>query len=269
MSFRTDERSPALGEPIELYRIKKRNDSTACWFWTTAAYDINYSSDEYKATPGLSRGIFEETDDTLKSALILTMPAKHEFPLRWLLHAPDDTLDLIVFRGHNTNFVQFWTGVLKKVSPLNENGKAVLNFGPRTDTLQSPFILRTYQRSCDVPLYSAPCGLSKLDFEDTGYITAISGETVTVEDASTQINDYYNGGWIEANNFKRRIKDHALKVLTLVAPIPGVKVGMPVRLYAGCDKTRSICISKFSNGPNFRGMDWIPDNEPFTQGVLV
>jgi len=267
MVFATDEVSVDDGQPVELYRFRMR-DTTTYWRYTSAAYDIDYDGNTYVATPGLSRSGVEETDDFLKTDLKLQMPSSHEFPTLFIYYIPDGTIDFTLFRGHGSSFIQYWDGVIKVVNPIEPDGYAGIICGPHTDSTQSPFLIRTYQRVCDVPLYSTPCGINKSSYAVSGLITAVSGLTVTSSVFGLKADDYFTGGYFDANGYKRKIKSHTGSVITLISQSPGIAVGNSGVAYPGCDHLRATCISKYNNILNYRGCDWIPDDEPFTQGPL-
>ena len=267
MTFASDEISVVSGQPVELYKFVLRNTSTE-WFFTSAGYDITYSGDTYVATSGISRSQVEEIEDTLKSELKITMPSSHSFPQLFLFYTPNGIIDFTLFRGHSTNFVQYWKGVVQVVNPLDPTGNASILLVPPTTLTQSSPLIRTYQRSCDVPLYSSACTLLASNFKVNATLLSVSGITLTSTTFDDYADDYFTGGYIFSNNMKRKIKSHSGTTITLVSQMPGLSSGASVEAYPGCDHSRSTCNTKFSNLPNYRGCDWIPDNEPFTQGIL-
>ena len=82
--------------------------------------------------------------------------------------------------------------------------------------------------------------------------------------------DYLKGGIFISNQYTRKIKIHDVynQQITLIYPIPGLQVGQTFVAHAGCDHSKITCKTRFDNFPNFRGCDYIPNDEPFTQGVL-
>lgn len=65
------------------------------------------------------------------------------------------------------------------------------------------------------------------------------------------------------------IVGHAGANLTLMAPLPGLAAGMSAKLYAGCDRSLSVCGSRFDNVVNFGGFPWIPLKNPFSGDAIV
>jgi hypothetical protein len=78
--------------------------------------------------------------------------------------------------------------------------------------------------------------------------------------------NYYTGGYLVftsgANNgLKRNITayDNASVAFTIEYPLPvAPSVGNTFTAYPGCDKTISICNSRFINLPRRRGSDFLP-----------
>ncbi len=267
MTYQSDEISVHDGQPVELYRLVLRDTSTS-WFFTSAAYNIDYDSNEYVATPGLSREQLDETDDILKSDLKIKLPSDHEFSNLFILYIPDGTIDVTIFRGHGTNFIQYWDGVLKSVSPIESDNMASIICGPHTDALHAPFMLRAYNRLCDVPLYGNACGIVGELFRVSCLLNTVSDTVLTSTGFSEFDDDHFKGGYVFANGFKRKIKSHTTNTIVLISAVPGLIAGVVISAYPGCDKTRATCIAKFNNLPEYRGCDWIPNDEPFTQGIL-
>ena len=267
MTFQSDELSVASGQPVELFRFRLR-DTTTYWRYTSAGYDIVYDGETYTATPGISRSKFEENDDVLKTELRVTLPSNHTFSNLFMFYIPDGIIDITVFRGHGTNFVQYWDGIVRTVYAIESSEVASVICGPHTDAVQAPFIIRTYERLCDVPLYGTACGLDPETFKVTVTPSYVSGLTIVSNDLAAYGSDYFTGGYIIADGFKRKIKSHTTSTLVLVSVAPGLEALTSISVYPGCDHLRATCISKFDNLFEYRGCDWIPDDEPFSSEVL-
>jgi len=267
MTFQSDEISVASGQPVELYRFRLQDTSTY-WRYTSAAYDIVYGGDTYTATPGISRSTFEETDDTLKTELKITLPSNHVFSNLFILYVPNGIIEVTIFRGHGSNFVQYWDGLIKVVYTIESDENASIICGPHTDSVQSPFIIRKYVRQCDVPLYGSACGLNPENFKVEVTPTYVSEATIISLTFSGYSDGYFQGGYVIANNFRRKIKSHVTSTIVLVKAIPGLTNLIPINVYPGCDHAKATCISRFNNLPEYRGCDYIPDGEPFTQYIL-
>lgn len=268
MTYASDEIGALTGQPVELYKFWIRGGTTE-WFFTTAAYNITYSGDEYVATSGLERKEIDESNDALKSELKIIMPSSHSFPQQWLIYPPSGIVDVVLYRGHGANFVQYWRGVIEHVNPF-ERGSALVLCGPLTDALRVSFRSRTYDRLCGASLYDSNCGVDKTAYKISGSVTTVSGKTVTSSLFTGYADDYFNGGYFVSHGSSRRIKDHdgSAGTITLYATINGLAAGSAFEAYPGCDHTAATCKTKFNNVINFRGFPYIPDQEPITQNIL-
>ena len=267
MTYDASEISVASGQPVELYQWNVRN-SSIYWRYTSAAYVISYGGNDFSPQPGISRSSLEETDDTLKSECRITIPNSNSMAEGYILSAPEGVVDFTLFRAHGTDFTQYWKGVVALVNPIENETDALFIMGPPTDALGASFLLRRYQRKCDVPLYSNACGINKALWAVPGNLLTVDGSTVTASIVSTYEDDYFQGGWFHANGMKRKIKSHTNTELVLVRAIAGLTPSHPFTAYPGCNHLRNTCKVKFNNLDEYRGCDWIPNAEPFNQGVL-
>jgi len=81
------------------------------------------------------------------------------------------------------------------------------------------------------------------------------------------VDGYWVGGPITANGATRMVLAHTYDTVTLNDTIPGLAVGMTFELYTGCNRTDTICDSRFGNLLNFRGQPHIPDINVFVAGT--
>ena len=270
MTFASDETGALTGQPVELYKFNVRDSTTEMWYYTSAAYNIDYSGDTYVATPGLRRDQIAEISDALKEELKIYMPTSHAFPQQWMYDLPSGIMDVTIYRGHGANFVQYWRGVLKTANPLEADNEAILVCGPLTDAVRAYFRSRIFQRRCDVPLYSDECTVDKSSYVITGILTSVSGTTVVSSLFQNYVDDYFTGGYLVSGGKKRRIKDHVQSTgtITLMTVLPGLAAGSAFSAYPGCDHEFETCRDTFSNSINNRGCKYIPDQEPVTQDIL-
>jgi uncharacterized phage protein (TIGR02218 family) len=120
-----------------------------------------------------------------------------------------------------------------------------------------------YQSVCLNTLYDTACAAVKVSFTVTG---SVSGSS-TISGFSTalgQASGYFEQGVLTftsgANNgLKRTVKSFAGGAFTFAFPWPVAPgVGDTFSVFAGCDKTKATCNSKFSNLGRFRGFPEIP-----------
>ncbi len=109
-------------------------------------------------------------------------------------------------------------------------------------------------------------------------LTPISGQSVNSNSTPNVLgfpNDWFNGGaafFETGNNVKKvvEVRDFiegvATQTIELFVDLPlDIAVGDKLRIFAGCDKTNPICISKFDNGINFVGEPYVPGEDVIGQ----
>ena len=71
-----------------------------------------------------------------------------------------------------------------------------------------------------------------------------------------------------ANEDYRMITAHTGDTVTVLSPFEDLAAGDSIEVYAGCDRTKAVCVSKFSNYDNFGGWaDW-PTKNPYQTGII-
>ena len=133
-------------------------------------------------------------------------------------------------------------------------------------------------RTCRADLGDDDC---KIDLEQASYRALGSVTTITLNRrifATTGVgtgfaDDFFNHGklvWTSGNNngLISMVKDWINSTVTieLILPTPfDIQGGDTFTVYAGCEKIRSICVSKFNNGINFRGDPYVPGTDKVLQ----
>lgn len=154
--------------------------------------------------------------------------------------------------------------------------RIVLKAENRFTELRRKGLSTVIQRPCRHSLYHSRggygCGLNIADFEASGTLTALSGNTATVAAASSQADGYYSGGVFTWNGKRQFIVRHTGSTLVLLGPIPGLAAAQalgnqPVSIAPGCDLSRATCNSKFNNLANFGGFPWA-DETPYDGKTL-
>lgn len=128
-----------------------------------------------------------------------------------------------------------------------------------------------YSPSCRADLFDARCGLSEAAFKVSGQVTTATSNAVFVDTSRTEASGYFQGGKITwtggspggyNSGFEMEIKswDLATKTFTLMLPMTRtITVGDTYTAIPGCLKRFSTdCVTKFSNGVNFRGEPHVP-----------
>lgn len=263
MSYDTLEQSAAQGRPVELYTFSR---GSIAWRFTSADRDI-VDVQTYKAEV-ISRGPIEQGSETIRSSL--TLNVAHTFAIAELykIAPPSDVINLLLRQYHygDAEFKTIWQGEI--VSVGFAGGDAEIALQPLASNMSTTGLRRCYQKSCPFVLYGADCTVNPAAFRTTGNVVVVSGLTVTVLEAASKPDGFFDGGYLEwqisGSEFERRfIKTHiGTDILVDVIPLD-LGVGASARLYPGCDHSLATCNSKFSNVLNYGGMPYIPNKNPF------
>ncbi|PZX03194.1 DUF2163 domain-containing protein, partial [Celeribacter halophilus] len=133
---------------------------------------------------------------------------------------------------------------------------------------------RTFQYSCEAALGDSKC---KVDLSGPEYRASGTIDSVLYGRAFTSVSidgydaDWFSGGiveWTSGANAGRKaevarhdVSSGEIVVTLLEEPVRAIEVGDAFTITAGCDKHFESCVSKFSNGDNFRGFPHIPGSD--------
>lgn len=125
-----------------------------------------------------------------------------------------------------------------------------------------------YTPKCQHLLYDAGCTLSKANFATNA--TAAAGATTTTLAAQTSTgkpSGYFETGVLSFTggvnaSSRRGVRTFDGTTFTLAVPLlTAPAAGDPFTVYAGCDRTLSVCTSRFANQQHYRGFPYVPRAE--------
>lgn len=124
-----------------------------------------------------------------------------------------------------------------------------------------------YHSPCNHVLYDAQCGVLQNLFTQSGVVTAVNGNTITVSGFSGTA---FTAGFVQnqAGSDFRMIIEQAGDVLTLLLPFREI-LNETVDVFQGCDHTVVTCRDKFNAVPAFGGFPLVPGVNPFSQGQFA
>ena len=143
-----------------------------------------------------------------------------------------------------------------------------------------------FQRICNVPLYSAKCGVVKASFltDGTLYAIAVDGSYIDIAqigghpDPASKPTNYFAIGHFETgtgSNYEARTITQSQTIsgklrLWFAKPLKKAVVGSQVvNIYPGCNGTIETCIGVYNNQANHRGFPYMPDRDPTTRAGRV
>lgn len=269
MTYASDEISVKSGTPVELHKWALRGGADA-WVLTPTAVDVVYDGRTYQAEPGLERDELDEQLAIFEEELEVRAPRTCALAQLFLASSYKGIIDYTLYRGHGSNFVTYWQGVLKCVVPM-DGDKAVFVMESKAAEAARAANYMKYTRHCNADIFDSQCGLNRADYKAVGVITSVSGEIVeSTLFTTTSVDGYYSAGYIVVSGFTRHVDVHdkTAGTIKMVGTIPNIAVGMPFEIYPGCNGTKAVCNGWYSNGTQFAGCPWIPDIEPFTRRIL-
>lgn len=268
---------------VELFRLVESGLTPRVWTYTNADSPIVYGGETYVPTV-ISRTQAESKNDMARSNLTLTMDLFNEDARNWMENT-DQLLVLTVVEIDESDDVSVvWKGrfVSRKPSPTNIQ----MVFESVFTSIRRPGLRARFQRACRHSLYGNSCKVNRNLFVVNGVPSSMSGVSLVVPEAASYPNGYFTTGMVESSDGEFRfIINHVGNTLTLMHPWTGLEEsltldgyglsygkyygGVGVKLYPGCDRSRSTCNSRFSNLPNYGGFDWIPQRNPYDGSSIV
>lgn len=141
-----------------------------------------------------------------------------------------------------------------------------------TQNLQQD-IGRLFLPACNADLGDSRCTVNLASFTVTGSVTAVTSNSIFTDSSRAEASQYFQAGkltWTSGlnNGYSIEVKLFASMLFTLSEPMPyTVQVGDTYSVYAGCDKTTSVCNGTFSNIANHRGFPLLPGVDRMISGA--
>lgn len=286
MTYTTIESSTAEGRPYYLYQFVEGDQ---VWRFTSQAIDWTSAASERETitweAAAISHGDVVQTSEIERGRMELTWPLSHPFARRFLAPLGNTPVTLTIFRGHEQvlgETVAHWKG--RVVGAEVEGVRILLNCESVFSTLRRAGVRAKYQRLCRHALYGRGCGLDIGFHWQTGTVTAVSGNALTILEAAGQPDGWFRGGVLRFEAQLGFITGHVGTTLTLsrpmlelaaalaapeVAPETGDPLPVVADIAPGCDLRASTCAAKFGNLANFGGFPEIPGRNPFGGSSIV
>lgn len=268
MSYDSKEQSVNSGQPYELYLFQTQNQ---VWRFTSADVDKSYQGATYRPQV-ISRTNTSASSEVKGGHIKVVIPKDQAIAQLFIAFIPSTPLTLVIYRGHDGEpesemKVAFTGRVL--MGRFTTDDTCELDCAPDTEILKRNIATACFQRPCNRILFDAGCGLVNSDWRVSGTVQAISadGLTITIASCATKPDGWFNTGYLERGVDRRMIVSHTGSQITLIHPMQGLAGAAAVFVYAGCDHTYSGCTTKFNNGVNFMGWEWIPSKNPFSSGL--
>lgn len=286
MTYTSVESSSAEGRPYFLYQFVEGEQvwrfTSRATAWTSAGSGGDTITWEPAA---VAHGDVVQTSEIERGRLELAWPLSHPFARRFLAPMGNAPVTLTIFRGHEQvlgETVAHWKG--RVVGAEVEGQRILLSCESVFSTLRRAGVRAKYQRLCRHALYGRGCGLDIALHWQTGTVTTVAANAVTIPEAAGQPDGWFRGGVLRFGVQLGFITGHAGATLTLSRPMTelGAALAAPeidpetgeplpvlVDIAPGCDLRAATCAAKFGNLLNFGGFPEIPGRNPFGGGSIV
>ena len=163
-----------------------------------------------------------------------------------------------------------FSGIVTKPDMTGKDWKATARwFGNFFDRNVPRFY---FQKTCNVAVYSAKCGVNRADFQVIGTFLGAPGTqtVVPITGGTDKAANYFAEGFCETGsgaNFERRAILYSQVVsghleITIDKHFRYAISSQTVYLFPGCNLSLDMCIGRFNNQINMRGHPFIPINNP-------
>lgn len=273
MTFIATETGIESGSPVELYDFGYLSSE---WNYTSGDSEFYDAVSDKTYTPiSVARGNLEFSSDFSRGSLDISMQYDVPFLDLFRTAAPSGVVSLTVRKVHRLDgaaeIITVWKGRVLNVNWVGS--EAQLTCQPIRASLLRFGLRRQFQFNCPHVLYGDACSVDKTLFQLTGNVTAVSGSSISVVGASTFIENYFAGGYVEYTNSalitpeRRMIVSNpgGSNVIMLSSPPLNLTIGTSAVVYPGCDHSLGTCAGKFDNQLNFGGFPHTPTNNgPFS-----
>ena len=135
----------------------------------------------------------------------------------------------------------------------------IAEFRSMNEALNMGTVGNVYMPLCQAILGDSRCGVNLTNYTNNGTVTGVTSRRKFTDTNLNNENNYFQFGiltWVTGANagIRMEVKSWTLATSTmeLFLPMPyDIQVGDTYTVHAGCNKTRSDCLSKFSNLDNF------------------
>ncbi len=161
--------------------------------------------------------------------------------------------------------VNLWTGIAGEITA--DRTEVRIEVSSLLRILQGAYPRNYTLPTCNNTLYDSACTLIQASYAVTGSVVTGSWTTNSFDTNLTQINDYFDQGWIVWTSGANHGLVRTVKLyqnsggnLLITYPLPYVpQSGDTFTAYPGCDKTQATCTNKFNNLIHYRGFPYMPN----------
>jgi uncharacterized phage protein (TIGR02218 family) len=274
------EASQQDNEPRELVDI---SHGSTTYRLTFCNRDINDGPVLYTAVPGARSEIGVSASGNGKE-LTLTLPIDHALVRRYVQQGcPPRTIRVTLRRKYvPSGLIEIlWVGSITSMSWDDDGSEATFRIPARSaENLLRVLPNVQVSRTCPHTLYDSMCGVGRNSvlFRRVTNVISVSGRDIRVDIGNTSADGWSNNGELkhtdsgEIMTIREQVyinpPSSSVVNLSLQMPIPELKTGDAVEIYAGCNRSIEQCDARFANRQRFGGLPSLPDKNPFIRPRL-
>lgn len=264
MTYDAREKSIQDGAPVELYEFTR---GSTVYRYTSAGSAFLLGLNTY-AAEAMQRSRIETSVERARNSITVDCRRNLAVADLFRIVSPSDVVGLVIKRVHrgDAGVAVIWTG--RVVNCSFDGPRASLKCEPATSSLKRTGLRRLCQVGCPHVLYSpgpGQCNLNRAAQSTVTTVTAAAGLVLSVAALGAKP---FAGGFVEweesAGVVERRfISSFSGLDLTLSQAFQGIEAGDTVTVSPGCDHTATTCNGTYANLPNYGGMLFMPQKNPF------
>lgn len=265
-----DERESSLESGAPLYCYLFRQDAMI-YAYTSADRPQEINNIIFESGVQISDDGQRSSGETQASTKSVTLSASSAISRQYREYTPSAAVSLTVWTKHqdDPDYVVSWVGLVMDAAWLDQ-ATCRLNCQTIAAAMNSPGLIRCWQRNCSNVLYDSDCGVAQSSYRNEVVANTIDGLSVYVLgiDPIETPSGYYTGGileWMTAAGVveRRGIRTHVDNQLVLLGGTAGLPPNSPITIYPGCNLTIQTCRDKFGNEDNYGGQPHQPGRSPF------
>lgn len=266
MAFDTKDLSRYDGSPVELFLF--RDDvAQQTWALTTGDEDIIDGLVTYRRGE-INRSSIKAASADPSSGITVKVLSSSNLAQQFKAYLPTRPISLVVTRFHVTDGAAerrtMFVGQVTTTS-FDADGFTTFNCQSVLKGIQRKVPWQVYKSGCNWPLYGFGCGVLRDGFAMPAGSYAQTGATILSTAFAAHPDGWFNNGYIEvvATGERRFILNHVGSTLMLNYPFVNLAAGTALTAYAGCDRKRETCRTKFNNLQSQLAFDFIPTENPY------
>lgn len=255
------------GTFVELYRFIHRNEVITV---TSSDSPVNFNNEDYSPI-SIKRTDYSVTTQNSRAEIKITTSHKFEVVDFFRSITPDD-INVEIYRVDIDSQFQesnkIFSGLVKSLD-MKQN-VAEFTLQPFASLLTRDICRYSYQTLCNNSLYDSNC---KLNIEDHSLQTTGSldpdGITFTLDIPNQSDPAVWQNGLLRINRTgeARMIIESNNNIVKVISPFTDFQEGDIVKVSKGCNRGSEQCKTRFNNFNNFAGFEYIPNRDPYQNGL--